>query len=116
MHPENGVPQSHARSGFGFYLVMTIVITGCLMGICYLAMLKAWYGEVGVTEAAARVPAAWTNGLSVTLVASRCPSSSSTGELKAWQQLLESNGLAFACRLAGFRLPALGQDRPGFRL
>lgn len=94
MHPENGVPQSHARSGFGFYLVMTIVITGCLMGLCYLAMLKAWYGEVGVA-AEVRVPAAWANGLSVTLVDSRCPASSSAGELKAWQQLLERNGIPF---------------------
>jgi len=70
-------------------------------------MLKAWYGEVGVTEAEIRIPVAWTNGLSVTLVDSRCPASSSAGELNAWQQLLERNGIPFKT-VVGIRCDGTG--------
>lgn len=95
LRPENGVPDDHRRSGFAFYLVMIVIISGCLMAICYLTLLEGWYGEVVAPRAGWKLPAAWANGLKIVLWDSRCLGERANAEVEAWQQLLERAGLSF---------------------
>jgi len=94
MYADNTFPEAPPRPAFSFYLAMTILIAGCLMAICYLSMLEAWYGEVG-SSMERTIPTAWSNGFHVTLVSSRCPGESVEVETKHWQKLLGRSGIPF---------------------
>lgn len=91
--PQNGVPVIQQRAGFSFYLLMTFVISTCLMVICYLALLEGWYGEVLSVEAA-DVPVLWRNGLHVLVYDGGCAGPAAQ-ERAAWRDFLERRRIHF---------------------
>lgn len=95
-YAEKTLPGRPSRLTSGFYLLMTLLIAGSLMGIIYLALLEDWYGEVLIVRAGASLPAAWANGQHVWLGDFPCPQNSPSPELEQWKRLLQRHRIPFS--------------------
>jgi len=92
---QDGLPQPVSRAAFGFYMLMTLLIAGGLMGICYLALLEGWYGETATATSAPVVPPAWTGEFRAVVVSQACPGDEPDADLPLWRYILRRESIPF---------------------